>query len=368
MVPVALTSLVILLYTYVGYPALVVLWARLFPKSSRALDGYEPTVSVCLAVHDGASSIRAKIRSLQNLDYPSARMQILVFSDGSRDGTEAVVRELAAADPRIRLLSGSERQGKPTAVNRLRAAARGEVLLMCDVRQSFARCALRALVRELSDPSVGCVSGRLVLAGNAGSGVYARYEHFIRVAEARAGSMVGVAGGIYAIRRADMPELPPDVLLDDMYVPLRVALEQRKRIVLAQGAEARDDACDDAREFFRKVRTLAGNYQLVRMMPELLVPVLNPVWFQFVSHKLLRLACPWALAALLFASARLAFGSHGNPAWRVLVLAEIAFYVATVLGWALGRVGAVARTFVVMNAAAVVGLWRFIRRTQSVTW
>jgi cellulose synthase/poly-beta-1,6-N-acetylglucosamine synthase-like glycosyltransferase len=368
MVALALASLGILFYTYLGYPVLVVLWARFAPRSSRRDDGYEPTVSVCLAVHNGATYTGAKIRNLQGLEYPKEKLQILVYSDGSTDDTAAIVAEAASADSRIRLLASGVRFGKPTALNRLRAAATGEVLLMCDVRQPFSPGALRALVRELSDPSVGCSSGSLVQVGSTGASTYGRYEHAIRGSESRAASMVGVAGSIYAIRRADMPEVPPGVLLDDMFVPLHVALSLGKRIVLAKGADAFDAACDDAGEFPRKVRTLAGNYQLIELMPSLLVPILNPVWFQLTSHKLLRLACPWALVALFVASAALAFATGADPVWQALFLAQAVFYVLAAVGPVVGRPGTIARTFVVLNAAAVVGLWRFVRRTQAVTW
>lgn len=367
-VVIALTSLGILLYTYVGYPALVLLWAKVRPWSARRGNVYEPTVTVCLAVHNGARYVRSKIRNLQQLDYPREKLQILVFSDGSTDGTASIVADLAGTDERIRLLTATQHCGKPTALNRLRDAATGEVLLMCDVRQLLAPGTLRALLRELSDPSVGCASGSLIQLGETGAGVYGRYEHAIRGYESRAGSMVGVAGSIYAIRRADMPDLPSRVLLDDMFVPLRVALSRGKRIVLAEGAEAYDQACDDAHEFPRKVRTLAGNYQLIEMMPSLLIPFVNPVWFQLTSHKWSRLACPWALVALFVSSANLAFASAGDPLWRALFFAQVVFYAFAAAGSAAGRAGSVARTFVVLNVAAVVGLWRFVRGTQAVTW
>jgi len=369
---IALTSLLLLLYTYAGYAALIVLWARLAPFPVRGRDDYEPAVSVCLAVYNGAAYIAAKIRSLQELDYPAGKLEFLVFSDGSTDDTERLVNELEATDPRIRILSSATRLGKPTALNRLCRAATGEVLLMCDVRQPLARQTWRALLRSLSDPTVGCVSGSLVLAGNTGASAYWRYERLIRSSEARMGSTVGVSGSIYAVRRADMPELPRDVLADDMFVPLKIALSGRKRVVLAETAEAYDDACDDGHEFLRKVRTLAGNYQLVAKMPRLLVPGMNPIWFQMTSHKLLRLLCPWALIAMVYPSEVLAFHSDLTVmevfSWRSLFFAQALFYLFAVLGSRAGRIGVLARTFVILNAAAIVGLWRFIRGTQAVTW
>jgi cellulose synthase/poly-beta-1,6-N-acetylglucosamine synthase-like glycosyltransferase len=367
-----LVSLFVVLYTYAGYPLLVGLYAKLFPSRVRGRSDFEPKVSVCLAVFDGEAHIARKIRSLQALDYPADKLELLLFSDGSTDRTELIVREFSVGDPRIVLLSSATRVGKPTALNRLARIATGEVLLLCDARQSLSRNALRALLHPLADPSVGCVSGSLVLAGPTGAGMYWRYERFIRGAEGRMGGMVGVSGSIYATRRVDMPELPGDILLDDMFVPLQVALATRKRTVLAESAEAFDVACDDEHEFVRKVRTLAGNYQLLARMPRLLAPGLNPVWFQLVSHKLMRLVCPWALLVLLFASGTLAYSTESAPAaipwWRALFLGQVAFYTLSLLGPRAGSAGALARTFVVLNAAAVAGLWRFMSRSQTVTW
>jgi hypothetical protein len=256
-------------------------------------------------------------------------------------------------------------------LNRLAAEASGEVLLMTDVRQPLSRGALRALLEPLSDPSIGCVSGSLVLAGNTGASAYWRYEKAIRGFEARIGCMVGVSGSLYAIRRADFRELPSDVLLDDMFVPLQTA-GVRKKIVLSHEAEAYDEAYGDEQEFGRKVRTLAGNYQLVAKLPWLLLPFRNPVWFQLVSHKLLRLACPFVLIGLLWASLTLAFSPEptlpGRSFWQGLAAGQIMFYLLAACGARAGRLGSLARTFLVLNAAAVVGLWRFLRGSQRVAW
>lgn len=366
----ALVALATLIYTYAGYPLLVALWARAAPRKFANRTDYEPSVSVCLAVHDGARELARKLESLLELDYPREKLEILVYSDGSRDATERIAREFSLREPRIRVLSNPVRLGKPAALNRLRAAAKGEVLMMTDVRQPLAPNALSALLEPLADPMVGCVSGYLVLAGENGAGAYWRYERFIRGAESRLGAMVGVSGSLYAVRSSDFGELPNDVLLDDMFVPLRLAL-QRKHVVLSEEARAYDEAYDDEREFARKVRTLAGNYQLVRKLPALLVPGKNPVWLQVVSHKLLRLVCPWALFVALVASIWLSFADSSRAElvfWRTLALGQVLFYGLAALGSRAGRLGALARTFVVLNAAALVGLFRFLRGTQAVTW
>jgi poly-beta-1,6-N-acetyl-D-glucosamine synthase len=368
---IAFVALVLLVYTYAVYPLLVALWARASPRRFAVRADFEPTVSVCLAVHDGAEHLTRKLESLQALEYPPEKLDVLVCLDGSNDATRRVALDAALRDPRIVVLSNPMRQGKPAALNRMRQVATGEVLLMTDVRQPVARGALRALVRMLGDPSVGCVSGSLVLGGNTGASAYWRYERFIRGSEARIGGMVGVSGSLYAMRRADLDELPHDLLLDDMFIPLRVALG-RKSTVLCDEAEAYDQAMDDEREFSRKVRTLAGNYQLIGLLPSLVVPWKSPVWFQLISHKLLRLACPWALLAVFVTSILLAFTPTLPPSellfFRTLALGQVAFYALSAAGSRAGRLGSLARTFVVLNAAALVGLWRYVRGTQAVTW
>lgn len=364
-------ALGLLAYTYAGYPLLVLLWSRLAPRAVRENAAFEPTVSVVLAVHDGAAYLERKLESLARLDYPPEKLEFLLCSDGSTDETFALAERAAARDTRIRVFECRTRLGKPAALNRLRAEARGEILLLTDVRQRLCPGAVRALVAPLADPKVGCVSGSLVLAGGGGPSLYWRYESFIRRCEARLGGMVGVSGSLYALRRADLHELPDDVLLDDMFVPLSIARSKRS-IVLSRAAEAYDEACDDEREFGRKVRTLAGNYQLVAKLPWLLVPGKNPVWFQLVSHKFMRLACPWALVVLFVSSLLLAFDAELAPVeqgfWRGLALVQLFCYGLAALGAHAGRAGTAARTFVILNVAALLGLWRFLRRSQAVTW
>jgi cellulose synthase/poly-beta-1,6-N-acetylglucosamine synthase-like glycosyltransferase len=366
-VVVAGVALCLLAYTYLVYPALLALLARLRPWRVRPDPGWQPTVTVCLAAYNAEAVMDRKLASLTTLDYPFHRLEILVYSDGSTDRTDSIVLGWSAHDERVRLIRGPYRQGKPTALNVLRREARGEVLLLTDSRPRIHGGALSAMLALLADPRVGCVTGNLVLDGPAGSGVYWRYENWIRRSEARFRSMVGMAGTLSLLRRADLSLLPANLILDDVWIPMRLRLQGRRTAFCAE-ALVYDDAFEDAREFRRKVRTLAGNYQLFAWMPRLLVPFANPSWFEIVSHKLLRLICPWALLAL-FASGALGLLQLGQaPVLGALMVAQILFYGAALAGGRLGRVGMLARTFVVLNAAALVGLWRFLVGTQRVTW
>ena len=367
MVGAALICLGLLAYTYVGYPLLIGALARLRPRPVRRYPEWEPTVTACVAAYNAARTIEAKLASLVALQFPAAKLEIIVYDDGSTDGTDEIVGRWAAADRRIRLLRGEQRLGKPTGLNCMRAAARGQVLLITDSRQPLAPGALRALLDLLGDLGVGCVTGNLVLEGAAGSGVYWRYENWIRRQEARFRSVVGMTGPIAAIRRTDLDLLPADLILDDIWIPMRLRLRGR-RVLFSEEAVAYDRAFDDAREFGRKVRTLAGNYQIFARMPALLSPMRNPSWFETVSHKVMRLVCPWALVALFALSAVGLSASGGAMGWRVLMSGQLAFYGAALIGGRAGRLAGVARTFLVMHVAAVVGLWRFATGQQKITW
>ena len=368
---VAAVALALLTYTYFGYPLLIGLLARLLPWRPRPVPGWEPTVSICVAAYNCEAYIDAKLASLLALDYPAEKLEILVYSDASSDGTDATVSAWAQKDPRVLLLRGEARMGKPTALNRMRERATGEVLVITDARQPLDCSALRALLALLAAPQVGCVTGNLVLEGSAGSGMYWRYENWIRKQESRFGSVTGMTWPLSALRRCDLGPMPADLILDDVWIPMQLRL-RKARVLFAENAIARDQAFSDEREFGRKTRTLAGNYQLFWRMPRLLVPFLNPSWFETISHKIARLLCPWLLPALLLACAIGALGSEPRGLERqtlwVLLLAQFGFYACAALGSRAGKVGTLARTFVVLNAAAVVGLWRFVAGSQKVTW
>ncbi len=368
---VAAGALILLAYTYFGYPLLLGLLARLFPWRPRPDPTWEPTVSLCVAAYNAEAYIEAKLQSLVSQVYPAGKVEIVVYSDGSTDTTESIVAAWAQRDPRIHLIRGATRQGKPTALNRMREQATGDVVVITDARQTLDSGALRALLSLLAAPEVGCVTGNLVVDGMAGSGAYWRYENWIRKQESRFRSVVGMTGPLSALRRRDLGPLPIDLVLDDLWIPMQLRL-RGARVLLAEDAIARDQAFADEREFGRKARTLAGNYQLFSRMPRLLLPVVNPSWFETVSHKITRLLCPWAMLALLLACAAGAAGpmSQGLPraVMRWLLLAQVVFYAMAALGARAGRIGVLARTFVVLNAAAVVGLWRFATSRQKITW
>ena len=262
-----------------------------------------------------------------------------MVSDGSTDGTAEVLRRYAPAAEAIHLTAG----GKARALNAGVARAQHELLVFTDARQQFAPDALRRLVAPFSDPTVGGVSGELILDCESGGaattgiaesvGSYWRYEKWLRRHESMIGSMLGATGAIYALRRRVWQPLPEQTILDDVLAPMRAVLAST-RVVFEAGAHAIDRAVSAPAELRRKVRTLSGNFQILFLEPRLLNPFANPVWLQYLSHKVGRLLVPYALIALVVSSAALARTSYF---YAVALAGQLAFYTLALYGGFLDR-------------------------------
>jgi cellulose synthase/poly-beta-1,6-N-acetylglucosamine synthase-like glycosyltransferase len=315
-----------------------------------------------MAVRNGEPEVGTKLENLRDLDYPAEKLQIIVVSDGSTDRTVEVVRGFSGRP--VELVAIEVPSGKPTALNEGMARARGDVVVFCDNRQRIERHALRALAARFADPEVGAVSGELMIEGGRGPGLYWRYEKLIRSAEGALDSVPGATGALYAIRRELFRDLPRDCLLDDVYTPMSVILSG-KRVVFESTARAHDVEVALKDEFQRKARTLAGNFQLLGQLPGLLDPRKNRILWQFASHKLARLACPYALAGMFVSSAALAaLGGPRRLFYAAMLGAQLLTYGLAARGAHRGdrasRLERVAHTFVALNAAAVEGLRRYL--------
>ena len=329
-------SILFIAYVYVGYPVLLALWSRAAGRAPRpaATAGVRyPTLSIVVAARNEASRLRPRIENLLELTYPHP-VEIIVVSDGSTDGTRDAVRTFG---DRVRLLE-VPRGGKPRALNAGVAASRGEVVVFADARQRFATDALLALASNFAHPEVGAVTGELMLDCELqdvpestvadGVGLYWKYEKWMRRHESLVWSTLGATGAIYAMRRELWRPLPPDTLLDDVLAPMRVVLGG-KRVVFDERARAFDRVADAASESRRKTRTLAGNYQILALEPRLLIPIVNPVWLQYVSHKLGRLVVPWALVISLISNAVLA---PRRWPYALALLVQLCFYGLAIFG------------------------------------
>jgi len=243
----ALGSLALLVYTYLAYPLLVAALARLFPYRPAVDEAWRPLVTFCIPTFAAKDWLQAKLETIAAQTYPAEKIEVLVYADGATDGTEAMVRAHAATHENVRLLVGERRAGKPTALNRMFAEARGELLVLTDSRQTLEPETVAETVRAMSDPRVGCASGHIQLRGRAAAGFYWRYDAWIRRSEARFRSTSGATGMYYAVKKADVAPLPPDTILDDMWISMKVRLGG-KRLVYAERARVWDVAFDDERD------------------------------------------------------------------------------------------------------------------------
>jgi poly-beta-1,6-N-acetyl-D-glucosamine synthase len=375
-------AFLLIFYTYLGYPLLLILWARVATRKPMKGE-YEPTVSVILSVYNEEKFIEKKIENLLGLDYPKEKIEILVGSDGSTDRTDEIVSKFES--PKLRFHRLVKNLGKPSVLNALVPEAGSEILVFTDARQEFAPDAIRELVKNFNDPKIGCVSGELDFRDITGHGIgkgmdaYWRYEKFLRKKESDIGSMLGATGAIYAIRRDLFAALPTDILVDDMYVPLAI-IRKGYRAVFDSEARAYDlVSAKGEQEFKRKVRTLAGNYQIFSHFPGLFNPFESPVALQLFSHKFLRLMVPFLLGLVFITNI---FLLH-FPFYRVCFVVQSVFYVAALIESLKDKTAQddktlprlrrrgfsyMAYTFCLLNYAAVSALFQFIGKRTKAAW
>ena len=342
----------LIIYVLAGYPLLL---ARIARRQTRTIqkDAVLRRVSVVVAVRNGEKFLAAKLRSILACNYPRELMEITVVSDGSDDATDGIAQSFAAEGVRF---YRNERTGKGAAVNTGIANSTGEILILTDVRQTLDSNAIRNVVACFGDPIVGAVSGELSIrpglsAEEADTGLYWKYEVFIRKHMSRVDSTFGTNGPFYALRRSLAVPIPENTLLDDVYLPL-AAFFKGYRLILEESAKAFDYPTTLTSEFQRKVRTQAGLYQILKLYPELLRSS-NRMRIHFLSAKFGRLIMPFLLILVAFST----FGLPEPPRAMMLVAQGLFYLTALLDQWVpqrsvFKRVTSPVRTFVVLMAAA----------------
>lgn len=358
---VLILSAILIFHVVAGYPLLLAMRRGPRRPAVRKDLSFTTSVSVIMAVHNGQSMIRRKLQTLLALDYPRELLDIVVVSDGSTDGTEIIVREFA--DRGVTLVV-APKGGKAAALNHGFEAASGEILFFTDVRQPLDPACLRHLVANFADPTVGAVTGELrLLQGDSGEhadmDLYWRYEIWARTRQSEIDSLFNTTGCIYAMRRELVAPIPADTLTDDATLPLG-AFFRGYRVIFDAAAIAYDYPAVAGTEFRRRFRTLAGLWQVHARTPALFT-ARNRMRFHFLSHKFGRLALPWLI--LTFFTAAIA----APHSWvRTLILSCGIFWLILALlnRWVPGeskfkRITSPARTFFVMNAAALASIGVF---------
>jgi cellulose synthase/poly-beta-1,6-N-acetylglucosamine synthase-like glycosyltransferase len=371
-------------YAYFGYPLLIWCLARCFGRREQDTAdecGEWATVSLLIAAHNEATVIGERLRNALALDYPAEKLQIVVASDGSEDGTTEIVQ--GYAERGVVLFDYPQRRGKATALNDSFKDLWGDIVVLSDANTFTDAAAVRKLVRWFRDPEVGVVCGRLVLAdpvsGCNVDSYYWRYETFLKKCEGQLGALLGANGAIYAIRRALFSPIPGNTIVDDLIIPLQAKLRTNCRIVYDTEAVAREETPPHfGAEFHRRSRIGAGGFQSIGMLWSLLDPRKGWVAFTFFSHKILRWLGPFFLVGAFAANLALAcsemmttstMGLYGN-----LLVGQVAFYVTSLLAaFVPARIRLLkplrlTTMFTAMNAALLVGFCRWLLGSQKGTW
>ena len=368
----------LLAYVYRGYEWLLRLAsAGMGPgdaPSPAAGDSVPPKVTVLITVHNEAERIEKRIANVLASDYPSDRLEVLIASDGSQDGTDGLVESLGTTHP-VRLFASGGRLGKTETQNRALSAATGEIVVFSDAETLFASNFLSEIVRPFREASVGMTTGMLRLVDSGGvaapsQGAYWAYELRLRRLESKLGILAVASGQAMAVRRKLLRRMDPTIG-EDCIVPLDVVL-QGCRVVHCDAAEATDTfESEPAKELRTRIRMTLRNWLGTWSRPQLLNPLKHPGYaLALWSHKLMRWLGPFiALAATLSL-----FGLLGQPLYAVLAGLTLLGYVGAGIGWAAGRrnlrvpVAGQLYSFCLANAGFAIGVCKALMGHRVVTY
>ncbi|MDJ0365203.1 glycosyltransferase [Hymenobacter sp. H14-R3] len=376
----------LVVYSYAGFPLLLsrLSRGRTLPGPVHSPADALPAVDVLLAVHNEEVVLEQKIRATFATTYPRTHLRLLVGSDGSTDHTNALLARLATEFPQLHYTAFAERQGKPGVMQYLSAQATAPVLVLTDANVFFEPTTLFELVKYFANPHVGLVGANVLappmLAGpNQGitaqeSAYLARENHFKYQESVIWGAAMGAHGGAFAVRRAAYTPAPAGFVVDDFFTSM-AALRAGYQVLLNPAARATEDVgYHVAEEFRRKARISVGNFQNAHEFRRLLWPPWRGVAFAFWSHKVLRWLTPHLLLLGLAASMALVARGAGWF-WQLALVGQVALPLLGGLDWLLRRAGGppvaglrYIRHFYVMNAALLLGWWRYLRRQRSAVW
>ena len=376
----------IILYTYLGYPLVLYLLARI--KSVKTLKGsWQPTVTLLIAAYNEEDCIAQKLENSLQIVYPADKLQILVAADGSDDQTVAIVNSFAPKG--VALSYQPLREGKMAAINRALELARGEIIVFSDANNHYPADTIQALVDPMIDPRVGGVSGAKTIVWSNDTfghseGSYWKYESFIKQQETRLGSCTAVSGEIFAMRRDLFEATPRRIINDDFFLAMHI-LRKGYRVVYTREARSFETVSLTAQdEIVRRARINAGRFQTLKGAWNLL-PVQYPliIW-QVISHKYLRLVIPFCMIGLLLTNmlavffplkdASLSFWKISSPFNWIFLLAQIAFYFLAMLGNHSNKGGKLKKllylpTFLFnSNFAVLAGFNQSLRKKNNVLW
>ena len=365
-----------IVYTYLLYPILLIALAairRSINAPRKLNDADLPTVSVLIVAHNEESVIRERIENLLALDYPRDKLELVIASDASRDRTVDIVKEYPGQS--IRLIAFTARTGKSAVLDSVIPQLKGSLAVLSDANTMMEPSAVRRLVRWFQDPQVGVVCGKLVLTdpvtGTNVDSLYWRIETLMKRSEGKLGALLGANGGIYAIRRSVFQGVAHDTIVDDFVIPLLARVRTGCAIIYDESAIAYEETPPEiAVEFRRRARIGAGGFQSIAVLWPLLDPRKGWIALTFASHKVLRWLCPFFLLGLAAANLVLVdSGFYGVSLVVGIVLASVALLGQYLpLRSSAGRALRMTTMFATMNAALLVGFFRWASGRQRAAW
>lgn len=361
-------------YVYFGYPLLLLILSKLRPAPPVQKADITPTVSLIIPAYNEEKVIARKIENALGLDYPREKLEIIVASDGSTDGTNEIVR--AFADQGVKLVALKSNQGKSMSENAGLATATGDILIFADATGMFNHRALRELVRSFADSAIGCVTGLVqyenadATAATDGEGAYWRYEVFLRLLESRIGNLAMASGSILASRHSLVEPLHPAVG-EDFVIPLKAAVQGFRTIYAPSAISGELIAETDKGLLKTKVRIITKDLRGLFICRAILNPFRYPLHaWGLVSHKLLRWLVPYFLIALFAFNLLLL----DHPFYRLVLLLQIAFYAMALVGYLWQsksrppRILGIPFSFCLVNLAALVGVAKFVMHKKTERW
>jgi len=370
-------SIAMMAYGYVGYPLLIWILSNALPRPVRKAD-ILPRISVVITAHNEEQGIGAKLANTLSLDYPPEKLEIVVASDCSTDGTEDIVSDFAAkSKSKIILYRQNERLGKTVAQHQGVRRSSGEIIVLSDATTLYDRGALRALARNFADPEVGCVAGQLSYVSRSSDGIgkscssYWSYEKIIKRAESDLGSLIGVSGCIYAVRRSCFAQLAP-AMIDDFVIASEIHLQGRRTVYESDAIAIEDTNSRSHEEFRMRVRVIEQTFNALHHYRQVMNIRRHGLFaFQMISHKVIRYTIPLLLCVALLSSLSLV---RTSPVYVAAFAGQTLFYLAALFGYLaerlnlkLGLFGA-PYYFILINLAIVVAFWKFMRGEAHVTW
>jgi len=363
-----------LIYTYVGYPLLLLVISSIRSKPiTKGIN--KPSITILITAYNEERDIKAKIENTLSLNYDSNLLEVIVASDCSSDRTDEIVRSFA--DRGVKLHRQTERLGKTAAQNAGVELAKGDVVLFSDATTLYESDVLNVIVPNFADPTVGCVAGKLIYVDPKDSGVgkgarsYWGYETFLKTHESRICSLIGASGCLYAVRRTAYVPLYNEACSD--FIIATKMMEQGLRAVYEPDALCWEETNDQAdKELRMRVRVITQTYTDLWRHRHMMNPFRSGFYaLELISHKVLRYLVPVCLILLFISSGLLAFNSIF---FSLMFIAQLAFYLIAVAGWFALRMGVKSgiivfpQYFVLANWAALFAFYKFMRGERYARW